>query len=188
MVSCITTSAGERCNRNARGGRHDPAASLPASLVVIDENHGPSLEFLTTALEGEGARIFTAQDLEEGIEIVFREHPQIVLTDLVMPGVWAQRAGGARSRGRIRSVVDMVLIAANYTTESAVEAICKGGADYLNKSRFLPCASAFQNWLTNRVGGSGQLRRRTGCSMMLSSGGWSDGIRRAALPDGSGHG
>ena len=56
------------------------------SLVIIDDNAG-SLELLSAALENEGIRIFTAQDPEEGVEIVFREHPQIVLTDLVMPGL-----------------------------------------------------------------------------------------------------
>ena len=68
------------------------------SLVIIDDNPG-SLELLSTSLEGEGLRILTAQDPEEAIEIIFREHPQIVLTDLVMPK--AQQAGGAGSRGRI---------------------------------------------------------------------------------------
>ena len=56
------------------------------SLVIIDDNPG-SLELLSAALGREGVEIFTAQDPEEGIEIVFREHPQIVLTDLVMPGL-----------------------------------------------------------------------------------------------------
>ena len=46
------------------------------SLVIIDDNPG-SLELLSAALEGEDVRIFTAQDPEEGIEIVFREHPQM---------------------------------------------------------------------------------------------------------------
>ena len=59
--------------------------------------------------------------LRKGSRLSFANTLQIVLTDLVMAGVWAQRAEGARSRGRIRSVIDMVLITANYTTESAVE-------------------------------------------------------------------
>jgi len=42
---------------------------------------------LSAALARPGLRIFTAEDPEEGVELVFREHPQIVLTDLVMPGI-----------------------------------------------------------------------------------------------------
>src|SRR3954471_10888136 len=100
------------------------------SLVIIDDNPG-SLELLSAALENEGIRIFTAQDPEEGIEIVFREHPQIVLTDLVMPNL-----SGLEVLERVvafDSAIDVILMTAHYSTESAVEAIRKGAADYLNK-------------------------------------------------------
>jgi DNA-binding NtrC family response regulator len=107
-----------------------PPAPEPLSLVIIDDNAG-SLELLSTALEREGLKIFTAQDPEEGIEIVFREHPQIVLTDLVMPGI-----SGLEVLERVVAfdpAIDVVLMTAHYTSESAVEAIRKGAADYLNK-------------------------------------------------------
>ena len=56
------------------------------AIVIIDDNPG-SLELLSTALARDGVRIFTAEDPEDGLDIVFREHPQIVLTDLVMPAL-----------------------------------------------------------------------------------------------------
>src|SRR5262249_46177257 len=83
------------------------------SLVIIDDNAG-SLELLSAALENEGIRIFTAQDPEEGVEIVFREHPQIVLTDLVMPGL-----SGLDVLDRVVAfdpVIDVVLMTAHYTS------------------------------------------------------------------------
>jgi DNA-binding NtrC family response regulator len=100
------------------------------SLVIIDDNPG-SLEMLSAALAHEGVRIFTAQDPEEGIEVVFREHPQIVLTDLVMPGL-----NGLEVLERIVEfdpAIDVILMTAHYTSETAVEAIRKGASDYLNK-------------------------------------------------------
>jgi DNA-binding NtrC family response regulator len=106
------------------------AAGSRISLVIIDDNAG-SLELLSTALARPGLRIFTAQDPEEGIEIVFREHPQIVLTDLVMPGI-----GGLEVVERIVEfdpAIDVILMTAHYTSETAVEAIRKGASDYLNK-------------------------------------------------------
>jgi len=105
------------------------------SLVIIDDNPG-SLELLATALENESIRIFTSQDPEEGIEIIFREHPQIVLTDLVMPGL-----SGMEVLERVVAfdpAIDVVLMTAHYTSESAVEAIRKGAADYLNKPVSIP--------------------------------------------------
>lgn len=100
------------------------------SLVIIDDNTG-SLELLSTALQRDGLSIYTASDPEEGLEIVFREHPQIVLTDLVMPGI-----SGLEVLERVVDfdpAIDVVLMTAHYTSESAVEAIRKGASDYLNK-------------------------------------------------------
>jgi DNA-binding NtrC family response regulator len=100
------------------------------ALVIIDDNTG-SLELLSAALAREGLTIFTASDPEEGLEIVFREHPQIVLSDLVMPGL-----SGLEVLERVVDfdpAIDVVLMTAHYTSESAVEAIRKGASDYLNK-------------------------------------------------------
>ena len=44
-----------------------------------------SLELLATALEQPGLDIWTANDPEEGLDLIFQKHPHIVLTDLVMP-------------------------------------------------------------------------------------------------------
>ena len=99
-------------------------------IVIIDDNES-SLEFLSTALAREGVRIVTASDPEEGVEAVFREHPQIVLTDLVMPGL-----SGLEVLERIVDfdpAIDVILMTAHYTSESAVEAVRRGAADYLNK-------------------------------------------------------
>jgi DNA-binding NtrC family response regulator len=100
------------------------------SLVIIDDNPG-SLEFLSTALAQPGLTILTAEDPEEGIEIVYREHPQIVLTDLVMPGI-----SGLDVLDRVVEfdpAIDVVLMTAHYSSESAVDAIRRGASDYLNK-------------------------------------------------------
>ena len=96
------------------------SAETSVSLILIDDNPG-SLEMLSTALARPGLRIFTAQDPEEGVELVFREHPQIVLTDLVMPGI-----SGLEVLERVVEfdpAIDVILMTAHYTSETAVEAI-----------------------------------------------------------------
>ena len=111
--------------------RVEPAAEQSSiTLVIIDDNLG-SLEFLSAALAQDGLTIFTAHDPEEGIESIYREHPQIVLTDLVMPGI-----SGLEVLERVVEfdpAIDVVLMTAHYSSESAVEAIRKGASDYLNK-------------------------------------------------------
>src|SRR5450432_3252743 len=106
-------------------------ARRPAvSLLIIDDNAG-SLELLSSALAQPELEILTASDPEEGLDLVFDRHPQIVLTDLVMP-----RLSGLEVLERIMEFdpsIDVILMTAHYTTESAVEAIKKGASDYLNK-------------------------------------------------------
>ena len=63
-----------------------PATESSVKLVAIDDNP-ESLELIATALEQTGLRIFTTSDPEEGLDIVFEEHPQIVIVDLMMPGL-----------------------------------------------------------------------------------------------------
>jgi len=102
----------------------------PVSLVIIDDNPR-SLEFLSEALARENLKIFTASGPEEGIDLVYTHRPQIVMTDLVMPGM-----SGLDVLARIMEfdpAIDVILMTAHYTSETAVEAIRKGAADYLNK-------------------------------------------------------
>lgn len=105
------------------------------SLLIVDDNPG-SVELLATALEQPGLDISTATDPEEGLDLIFQKHPQIVLTDLVMP-----KMSGLQLLERIVSfdpAIEVLLMTAHYSTESAVEAIRKGASDYLNKPISIP--------------------------------------------------
>src|SRR5436309_2629963 len=104
------------------------AASV--SLVIIADNPG-SLDLLSSALSQEGLDIYVASDPEAGLDLVYERHPQIVLTDLVMPGM-----SGMEVLERVMEfdpATDVILMTAHYSTETAVEAIRKGASDYLNK-------------------------------------------------------
>jgi DNA-binding NtrC family response regulator len=104
-------------------------------LVAVDDTPA-SLELLSEALQQDGLAIFTSTDPEEGLELVYREHPQVVLLDLVMP-----KMNGLEMLERIVDfdpAIDVILMTAHYTTETAVEAIQKGACDYLNKPVSIP--------------------------------------------------
>jgi DNA-binding NtrC family response regulator len=99
-------------------------------LVAIDDNPR-SLELLASALARPELEILTATDPTEGLEMVFKRHPQIVVTDLVMPGM-----SGMEVLERVVEFdpsIDVIVMTAHYSTESAVEAIKRGACDYLNK-------------------------------------------------------
>jgi DNA-binding NtrC family response regulator len=99
-------------------------------LAAIDDAP-ESLELIEAALACEGLHIFSDTDPEEGLDTVYREHPQIVLVDLMMP-----KLSGLEVLERIVEFdpsIDVILMTAHYSSESAVEAIQKGAADYINK-------------------------------------------------------
>jgi DNA-binding NtrC family response regulator len=122
-------------------GRKDNLSNASVSLVIVDDNLG-SLELLSTALEQPGLQIWSASDPEEGLDLIFQKHPQIVLTDLVMP-----KLSGLDLLDRVVGFdpsIDVILMTAHYSTESAVTAIRRGASDYLNKPISIPA-------LRNRV-------------------------------------
>lgn len=108
---------------------------MDTSLLILDDNPG-SLELLSAALSREGVTIYTASRPSEALELVREKRPLLVLTDLVMPEMT-----GLEVLSRIMEFApgtDVVLMTAHYTTETAVEAIRRGAADYLEKPIRIP--------------------------------------------------
>jgi two-component system, NtrC family, response regulator HydG len=99
-------------------------------LVAIDDDQ-QQLRLIATALTQENVAVSTAETPQEGLELVRKIHPHLVLVDLLMPGM-----SGMEVLERIIKfdpVIEVVLLTGQYSTESAVEAIRKGAADYLTK-------------------------------------------------------
>jgi DNA-binding NtrC family response regulator len=108
---------------------------MDVSIVILDDNPG-SLELLSTALAQDGIVIHTASRPSEALDLIRQYHPQLVLTDLVMPEM-----SGLDVLNRVMEIApatDVVLMTAHYTTETAVQAIRNGAADYLEKPIRLP--------------------------------------------------
>ncbi len=102
----------------------------PLKLLVIDDDP-MHLELVSDALGTEGLEVTKAQGPEEGMEAFQKLRPRMVLLDLVMPGM-----NGIDVLGKILAIdpgVDVIVVTAHYSSESAVEAIQKGAADYLTK-------------------------------------------------------
>jgi DNA-binding NtrC family response regulator len=99
-------------------------------VLVVDDDP-QQLELVRAALTQDGIEIFSAGGPEEGLELFAREHPHIVLLDLMMPtmsGMEVLERMVATDPG-----ANVILMTAHYSTDSAVEAIQKGAYDYLTK-------------------------------------------------------
>src|SRR6266478_2169820 len=99
-------------------------------VVTIDDDV-QHLKFISTVLSTDQVVVSTAADPHAGLELVRRERPHLVLVDLMMPGTT-----GIELLEKILEFdpnAEVVLLTGQYSTESAVEAIQKGAADYLTK-------------------------------------------------------
>ena len=99
-------------------------------LLAIDSNR-QNLDLIRAALEQEKLEILTADDPEAGFEMFQRLRPRLVLLEMAMPKV-----NGMELLERIVAVdpgTDVILMTADYSPESAVEAIDKGACDYMIK-------------------------------------------------------
>ena len=106
--------------------------SSPAKVTIaaVDDNES-SLEFVSAALNLEGVEVLTFGDAEAAFAAIQAHHPEIVISDLVMP-----KLGGMELLEKIVEFdpsIAVVLMTAHYSTESAMEAIRKGACDYLDK-------------------------------------------------------
>ncbi len=106
-------------------------STAPKVSVLVVDDHPGSLEFVSSALRTDGIEVLSATNPEDALETIYSVRPQVVLTDLVMPGMT-----GMELLERIVEFdpsIQVVLMTAHYSTESAVEAIRKGACDYLDK-------------------------------------------------------
>lgn len=106
-----------------------PDGQSPKLLAIDDD--AQILELIRNALADKALEIITANDAQTGFELFKRTSPQIVLLDLMMPGVSGLEL--LESLIAADPGADIILMTAHYSTESAVEAIQKGASDYLNK-------------------------------------------------------
>ncbi len=129
--------------------------SAKVRILVVDDDPA-ILEFLAEALGDGETEVLTSSDPSRGWQMVERLRPEIVLLDLVMPGM-----GGMELLEQIVALdpgIDVVLLTAHYSTESAVEAIRKGACDYLTK----PVATAVLRERIGRLASEARKRRRAG--------------------------
>jgi len=103
----------------------------PAVRVMIVDDDPQSLALNAAAIEGSGLEIITINHPQEALRRARKERPSIALLDLRMPSM-----GGIELMEHLTSLdpnIDVILITAHYSAESAVEAVHKGACDYFDK-------------------------------------------------------
>lgn len=101
-----------------------------AVLLVVDDEPEHLLS-LRRLFEREGATVHTAGSGELALDVVRKEPIDLILSDLMMPGMSGQDL--LRAARAIRAEVDVVVMTAYATVENAVEAMREGAYDFIQK-------------------------------------------------------
>lgn len=102
----------------------------PSRILIIDDEE-IVLDSCLAVLEGRGYEIVTAPDGTEGLEVAREFAPDLVLVDLMMPGISGfEVLEGLKG---IDPTIVAIVITGYSTVESAVEAMKKGAFDFLPK-------------------------------------------------------
>ena len=103
--------------------------SDPVVLIVDDEQ--ANLESLSRIMRREGCQVLTAPDAKAGLEQLRRQPVNVLLTDLVMPGL--SGVDLLKAAREIAPETEVVVMTAYGTVENAVEAMKQGAYDFVTK-------------------------------------------------------
>jgi DNA-binding NtrC family response regulator len=113
-------------------GSGDAAANHPPSVLIVDDNPA-NLDLLTRVLEPEGYQILVAQTGEAAIDLAARATPDVILLDVMLPGVDGYETCRRLRAGPRTASVPVLFISARNDTSSVVEGFGAGAVDYLAK-------------------------------------------------------
>lgn len=99
--------------------------------VLVIEDDDTSRQQLVKAIRKEGYEVLAAENGGAGLEVFKKELPEIVITDLKMPGIDGLEV--MHTVKRLSTSVQVILITAYGETDTAISALREGALDYLKK-------------------------------------------------------
>ena len=99
-------------------------------LLLIDDEES-IIRVLSISLKSDGYDVATASNGDEGIKLFQQESPDIVLTDIKMPGM-----DGIEVLKRVKKLnpdTEVIVITGHGDMDSAIEALQYGASDFINK-------------------------------------------------------
>jgi len=101
-------------------------------ILLIEDNIEIS-ENIAEILELEGYDVFVANNGIDGIKLAIENNPQLILCDILMPGLNGYEVFGQLKENNITCRIPFIFLTANTERRQIQEAFEMGVEDYINK-------------------------------------------------------
>lgn len=103
-----------------------------ARIMIIDDSPTDTRVF-TTVLEKNGHVVSSAGSAEDGLEAIRRDPPDLVLMDVILPGMNGFQATRALARDPATSAIPVIIVSTKNMETDRVWGLRQGAKDYLVK-------------------------------------------------------
>ena len=104
-----------------------------AGRVLIVDDYEANITALRKLLEGQGYEVLTATNGRDALDLVHREHPDLVLLDVVMPDVSGLDVCASLKNVAETCLTPVVLVSALQERATRIEGLEAGADDFLSK-------------------------------------------------------
>lgn len=106
---------------------------MPVKKILVVDDSPTERAFLTEILTKAGYQIVTAENGEEGITKAKSEHPDLVLMDVVMPGLNGYQATRTLTRDEDTKNIPVIVCTSKGQETDKIWGLRQGALDYLVK-------------------------------------------------------
>jgi len=103
-----------------------------ARILVVDDSPAETHQFVS-ALAKHGHQVLTAASGNDGIDIASAEQPDVILMDVVMPGINGFQATRQLTRGQSTQHIPVIIVSTKGLPADRVWGERQGAAGYLTK-------------------------------------------------------
>lgn len=103
-----------------------------ARVLIVDDSP-TEVHVLKTMLEKNGFETISANSGEEGIEVAKKEKPDVILMDIVMPGLNGFQATRQLTKGDETASIPVIIVTTKDQQTDKVWGLRQGAKDYITK-------------------------------------------------------
>ncbi len=106
---------------------------MPASRILVVDDQPINVQLLKRKLEREGLQVAAAYSGREGLDVIAKNKPDLILLDVMMPDMDGIEVCQRLQASEETRSIPVIFITARTTKESKLEGLAVGAVDYITK-------------------------------------------------------